>query len=288
MQGVRPFVRALGALTAVLLAVAGPLVAAAPSVQAATDQLQQPSARTAAAVSAPLIISITGMTPTTAEPGSDVTVTGTLTNHTGAALPGILVQGWTSTESFRYPAQMTEFTSTASDGTGNSPLPLLEAGEQDPVPGSVPNGATANWSVSFQAGGFYGQFGVYPVEVRAAAPGSSDTATAGTFLPYWPGSAAASQVGGLQVSWVWPLIDTPQQSACPQTLATSELAGSVASGGRLSTLLDAGSTYAKAGDLTWAIDPALLSDVSVMTKSYFTNGSAACTGRFAKPPSATL
>ena len=93
------------------------------------------------------------------------------------------------------------------------------------------------------------------------------------------------QPAGLQVAWIWPLTDTPQQGACSNTLATSELSGSVASGGRLSTLLDAGATWAQKDHLTWNIDPALLSDVSVMTKGYHTYGSADCTDRSQEKPS---
>ncbi len=88
------------------------------------------------------------------------------------------------------------------------------------------------------------------------------------------------------MAWVWPLIDTPQQGACSKTLATSELAGSVASGGRLSTLLGAGSAWAQKDQLTWDIDPALLSDVSVMTQQYFTGGNDVCSERFARRPRA--
>jgi hypothetical protein len=278
MQTVRSLRRALGALSAVLFAVAGPLVAVVPAAQASVGQPQQP-ARTTSAVTQPLYVTITGMTPTTARPTSTVTVRGTLTNRSGQALSAVALQAWTSTEAFQYPEQMTEFSG------GNSPLQLQQAGEQYPVPASVPNGATVRWAVSFQAGAFYGQFGVFPVEVQATTAFTSYSATGRTFLPYWPGSTAASQPKPLQTAWVWPLVDTPQQGACQQTLSTSELAGSVASGGRLSTLLDAGSTWTRADDLTWEIDPALLSDVSVMTKPYFTNGSAVCTGRFAKQPS---
>jgi hypothetical protein len=266
MQTVRFVVRALGALTVGLLAVAGPLAGAAPAAQASAGATRQQ----------PLTISITGMTPTTASPNATITVSGTLANHTGTAQPGAVVQAWTSTAGFQYPAQMTEFTNETASGA--SPLPLQQAG-QYAVPNTVPNGAAVRWSVSFQAG-FYGQFGVFPVEVQATAAGTAYTATARTFLPYWPGSQAVPQPKGLQVAWVWPLIGTPQQSACPQTLATAELAGSVASGGRLSTLLDAGSSAAQADDLTWAIDPALLSDVSVISKPYFTQGLADCTDRF--------
>jgi hypothetical protein len=53
----------------------------------------------------------------------------------------------------------------------------------------------------------------------------------------------------------------------------------VTAGGRLSTLLNAGATWAQDDQLTWNIDPALLSDVSVMTHGYRTGGSSTCTGR---------
>lgn len=274
MQTVRSVIRALGALTAVLLAVSGPLLAGIPAARAATGAVHQQSAAAGASVRA-LAISITGMSPTIAGPNSTVTVHGTLANHTGSALPGIAVQASTSTAWFTYPAQMAEFTSTAAAGT--FVLPLQQAGTPYQVTASVPDGATVPWTVSFQAGSFYGQFGVFPLQVQVAAAGTTYTANARTLLPFWPGSGAAQ---GLQTAWVWPLIGTPQQGACPQTLASSELAGAVASGGRLSTLLDAGSAWAKQDDLTWDIDPALLSDVSVMTRPYFTHGNAICSDRF--------
>ncbi len=226
------------------------------------------------------------MTPTTAGPDSTVTLQGTLSNHTGSALSGVAVQAWTSFDSFQYPDQMTQFSNGTGTSTaaGSSVLPLQSAGQQYQVPETVPNGATVRWSVSFQAGVFYGQFGVFPVQVVASAPGVSATAAASTFLPYWPGGTAAAQVKGVQAAWVWPLIDTPQQGACAQMLATSELAADVASGGRLSALLGAGAAWAQTDQLTWAIDPALLSDVSVMTHPYFTQGNAACSDRTAKQP----
>ena len=277
MQIVRSAVRALGLLTAVLLAAAGPLVAVVPTAQASAGQFQHQSARTGSAVSQPLAISITGMTPAFAGPDSTITLHGTLANHTGSALSGITVQAMTSFESFQYPTQMSDFT----DGT--STILLQQAGAPDSVADSVPNGATEAWTVSFQASEFYSQFGVFPVEAQVTAAGITNHAR--TFLPFWPGGSSATQPKGLQVAWVWPLIDTPQQGACTDTLATSELAGSVASGGRLNTLLDAGSAWAQQDDLTWDIDPALLSDVSVMTRLYHTHGNAVCTERFVEQPS---
>ena len=274
MQTVRSLRRALGAFFAVLLAVVALLAAVVPAARATAEKTQRP----------PLAISITGISPAWATPDATVTVTGTLANHTGAAQPGIEVLAQTSTAWFQFPQQMTDFTN--GTGTGTSPLLLQQAGQADQVPDSVPNGATVRWSVQFKAGQFYDQFGVFPIDVQAIAGGGTYTADARTLLTFWSGSAAASQPKGLQVAWVLPLIDTPQQGACPQTLASVEgLASSVATGGRLSTLLDAGSTWAQKDDLTWSIDPALLSDVSVMTKPYYTNGQADCSSRFHAQPS---
>jgi hypothetical protein len=282
MQTVRSAIRALGALIAVFLAASVPLLSGAPAARASAGEVQQQSSRSGAADTHTLAITITGMTPTTAGRDSTVTVSGTLANHTGAAVSGISVQASTSTAWFQSPPEMTGFT----DGT--STPPLQPAGQSYEVTGTVPNGATVRWAVSFQASGFYDfydQFGVFPVQVQAAAAGTTYTAAARTFLPFWPGGAAATQTKGLQVAWVWPLIDTPQQGACSQTLATSKLADSVASGGRLSTLLDAGAAWSQEDDLTWAIDPALLSDVSVMTRPYFAHGNATCSERIRERPS---
>jgi hypothetical protein len=101
-------------------------------------------------------------------------------------------------------------------------------------------------------------------------------------LPFYPGNGGSKK---LQTAWVWPLDNPPQQGACAQTLPSTGLNGLVSAGGRLSTLLSAGAQYTGEDDLTWDIDPSLLSDVSVMRSGYFTGGSAACSGRFAQKPS---
>jgi len=149
------------------------------------------------------------------------------------------------------------------------------------------NGSSASFSISFnlpQSFAAYGisppGFGDYPLQVLASSAGSSRTASDQTFLPYWPGKGAATP---LKVAWIWPLIDTPQQGACPQTLATNSLATELSSAGRLSTLVNAGLAWASSDNLTWAIDPALLSDATVMTRNYFTGGNSECTDRNFKP-----
>lgn len=273
MPTVRSVVRALGTLIAVLL-VAGPVLAIPATQASAKPEDTQQSSRTVAADSHTLAISITGMSPRYATLNSTITIHGTLANHTGSAISAVTVQATTSTTLFNGREEMASFADSGSYLYG------LQAAGQADVTAAVPSGASVSWSVSFSSV-FYDRFGVYPVQVVASV-GTGVTATAQTFLPYWD---RATQPDKLQTAWIWPLTDVPQQGACANTLATGELSGSVASGGRLSTLLDAGATWAQTDHLTWNIDPALLSDVSVMTGRYFTAGGADCTGRFLQEPS---
>jgi hypothetical protein len=272
MRSVRPVVRTL---IAVLLAGFCPVLVAA-SVQASVQETQQRSAGTVPADSHSLTLSIDKVSPQSAVSTSTVTVSGTLSNHTGSAIPGIVLQAQTSYQAFGNRSQMTTF--AAGGGFAGE---LGQAGLPDDLSAPLANGATLRWTLSYPAATFYSGFGVYPIVVQATSmAATTHQATNQTFLPFWPGNEGTNTPKRLQVAWVWPLVDTPQQGACAQILATSALASSLASGGRLSTLLDTGGAPSAAGDdLTWAIDPALLSDATVMTQPYFTGGDSSCTGR---------
>jgi len=130
------------------------------------------------------------------------------------------------------------------------------------------------------------RFGVYPLAAQLTSGSTgSELDVARTFLPFWPGKPAARTVKPLNIGWVWPLIDVPQRGACA-ALLTNDLAASVAPGGRLATLLAAGqSGDGRNARLTWAIDPALLSDVSVMTAPYRVGARENCTGGTLERPS---
>jgi hypothetical protein len=288
MRSVRPVVRPL---IAVLVALSFVLVAA--TAQASTRESQLRSSRTDRADSHSLAISITGVTPQFAtSKTSTVTVSGTLSNHTGSTIPDIQVQlQW-------YP--LTFSTRSGMESYANGGLPVLQGiaatlqqvGTTYQPSRPLANGATIRWTVSFKPSqsfldyGYYPPtaLGDYPLQVQASSTQSSYLATSRTFLPYWPSKNGATP---LKVAWILPLIDTPQQGACPQTLATNSLAAALAPTGRLSTLLDAGLRWASTDDLTWAIDPALLSDATVMTHPYFiSGGNAECTDRTREPASA--
>jgi Family of unknown function (DUF6049) len=277
MRSVRTVVRTL---IAGLLAIAGPVLAA-PAVQAHAQEVRQQSYGTERASSQQLTISIDKVNPSFATDTSTVTVSGTLTNLTGSSLQGLQVQLLSDQQWFVTRQDM------ASYAAGNSLtyiFPQAEPGATDTVNGTLRSGGTARWSASFSAtDAGYSEFGVYPLEAQAQNADGVPVATERTYLPYWPGKGSAEP---LDTAWVWPLVDQPQRDPCDQTLATDSLASSLATGGRLGTLLDVGEQWAQRDHLTWAVDPALLSDAQVMTHEYAVGGNAPCVGEPHKPASA--
>jgi hypothetical protein len=219
-------------------------------------------------------IAITSMTPTIARPNGKVTVSGIIANPTAAPLAGLSVQLWSSNTAVASRQSMNNFLAGQPVAAVDFPVP----GAQLTLPSRVPAHAAQPWSLTMkvaQAG--MRTFGVYPLAAQLNGPvGEVDVAR--TFLPFWPGKSAARTVKPLNIGWVWPLIDVPQRGACA-ALLTNELAASVAPGGRLATLLAAGESAAgRNARLTWAIDPALLSDVSMMKAPYRVGARQNCTG----------
>jgi hypothetical protein len=286
MRSVRSVVRPL---IAVLLALSCVVLVAA-TAQASGREIQLRSSGTGRGDSHALAISITGVSPQFAtSKTSTVTVSGTLSNHTGSAISGIQVQLQWYPLTFLTRSGMDGYASGGPVSLQYGTVSLLPVGDPYQLRHRLASGATTRWTVSFNlpqsfiAEGYYNpSIGDYPLQVQASSAASSYQATGRTFLPYWPGAGAATP---LQVAWIWPLIDTPQQGACPHTLATNSLAGTLAASGRLSTLLDVGLQWAPRDDLTWAIDPALLSDATMMTQHYSTGGNSECTDRFSENPS---
>jgi hypothetical protein len=226
-------------------------------------------------------IAITSMTPTIARPKGTVTVSGIIANPTATPLTGLSVQLWSSNIPMASRQSMSNFLAGQPSAVVDFPVP----GAQLTLSSRVLAHAALPWSLTMkvtQAG--MHTFGVYPLAAQLNGPvGELDVAR--TFLPFWPGKSAARTVKPLNIGWVWPLIDVPQRGACA-ALHTNDLAASVAPGGRLATLLAAGqSADGRDAQLTWAIDPALLSDVSVMKSPYRVGALANCTGGKAEPAS---
>ena len=273
-----------GVLAVAVASIAGSAFAAPgwPAGTAASnlDKTQQ-STRTTGAVTSGLAVSIDSVSPqfaTTAN--ATITVTGTITNDTGRPLDGVQVQLETSPSHFLGRSDMSQY----SSGQYWQVVPVT--GTPWYASGTLHSHSTMSWTASFAAGQQgYEPYEVYPVEAWALSSGLTTLGAARTFLPYWPGSGPSSP-DKLAISWIWPLMDSPQQGACDDDLATNELASSLGAGGRLSGLLDAGLQYADATSLTWAVDPALLADATIMTKPrYKVGGNGICTDTTAMPSS---
>jgi uncharacterized protein DUF6049 len=265
------------AIAAVALA-AGPAlatVAGSPAAQAS------PAAHTAARVTAGgLAIHINGMNPQVARAGATVNVRGTITNGTRQTQAGLAVQLETSATHFTTRDGMKSYLSSGQ-ATG-----LLPAGDAFDVSATLAPGATISWSTSFQVSAEgISTFGVYPVTADLQAFATVGALSADrTLLPYWPSSqAAAGLQSRLRISWLWPLVDQPHHQACT-ALTDNSLAAGLSPDGRLSALLGVGASHPDA-DLTWMIDPALLSDVATMASRYQAGGQANCAGAAHEPAS---
>jgi Family of unknown function (DUF6049) len=258
----------LAAAVAVPAAIAAVLALAAPA-QASTAG----SAR-AGTVS----VTIDSMNPPYAGPGGTVSVAGTVSNDTARTEAGLEVQLYTSPTFFLTRDQMDGYLSQG--GT----VGLEAVGNPFTISARLRPGATAEWHASFSVD-LVGitAFGVYPVAAELEDPAGGVLASDQTLLPFWPGQHAADLLRPLSIAWIWPLIDQPHHQACP-ALTDNDLAASLSPDGRLSTLLAVGQAHAGA-DLTWRIDPALLSDVTTMTRPYQVDTRSNCTGAVPEPAS---
>ncbi|HEU5384680.1 MAG TPA: DUF6049 family protein [Streptosporangiaceae bacterium] len=252
-------------------------LAAAPAAHAAQgDQ----AAHAQQAATGGLSVKINAMNPPVARAGATVNLRGTITNHTRQAQAGLQVQLYSSAAHFTARDALKSYMSSGQ-ASGLTP-----AGNRFFVAASLPPGSTVSWSASFQVStAGISTFGVYPVTAQLQAAATLAVLSSDhTLLPYWPGSRTAANLQSrLKISWLWPLIDQPHHRACT-ALTDNSLAAELGPDGRLSALLAAGSGHEDA-DLTWMVDPALLSDVATMSSRYQVGGQPNCTGAVYQPAS---
>jgi len=162
---------------------------------------------------------------------------------------------------------------------------LVAAGNPFPVAASLRPGATVAWHASFQVNSVgMAEFGVYPVTAELTDQFGDAVASGQTLLPFWPGQQAAGLARRLDIGWIWPLIDQPHHQVCAAptnndlpALTSNDLTASLGRQGRLAALLAAGQAHPGA-NLTWVIDPALVSDVQTMTGRYQVASGSGCAG----------
>ena len=261
-----------------LLALAAAAVAAMVTAAPAAAGTGHPATT---AVASPVSVVITSISPHYATPHGAVTVTGWVTNTTAAPLTGLTVQLWSSNNPLGSRGDMTAYLAAGGGDTA-----ILHTATTVPT---LAAHASRRWSIRLKASdiGMTG-FGVYPLAAQAYQAGSVlPTGLARTFLPYYPPLPPHSLQQKLSLAWVWPLIDTPQQTVC-RGLLTDGLAGAIAPNGRLGRLLAAGESPAgRSAQLTWAIDPSLLDGVAAMRQPYRVGQSPVCSGGTPRAASAT-
>ena len=225
-----------------------------------------------------MTVAITSVNPQVARPGQPVTVQGTVSNPTRAPVSGLTVQ--LSSSIFRLTSRgaLSEY-AAGNLSSADEPLP----GTLARLAGTLAPGAVRDWTITIHPSTLpLSTFGVYPL-AAAVDSGGATLSTDHTFLPFWPGSrAAAGLTQRMKIAWIWPVFSAPEKAACP-ALLNNALASSLTAGGRLGRLLAAGSTpEAVRADLTWAIDPSVLSSAAVMRQAYQVGGTATCSGAVTK------
>ena len=257
----------------------GPALAGAGRATAATAAVAQAGdVRTAAAAAQPVTVAITAVNPQVARPGHPVIVQGTVRNPTRAPVSGLTVQLRSSITPLTSRTALSEY---AAGKLAAADVALLRAVAR--LPGTLAPGAVRDWTITIAPSVLpLTNFGVYPLAAELDSGGAT-LSTDHTFLPFWPGSkAAAGLTQRMKVAWIWPVFSAPEQGACP-ALLNNGLASSLTAGGRLGRLLAAGSTpEAVRADLTWAIDPSVLSSAAVMRQAYQVGGTATCSGAVTK------
>jgi Family of unknown function (DUF6049) len=249
-----------------VLAVAAMSAPAALLISQSASAAPETSSR-AAQPETSVAITITGMTPRQAAPGSTITVSGTLKNASQQELTDVAVRLLSSSTPLTSVAQL-----QASASEPNELADTLVPGASWLSKGQLAPGATVSWSIRLTAKAIgMTAFGVYPLAAEAR-PAAADVSVASstTYLPYVPakkGQYGSTIPARTKISWVWPLIDKPLltlpgQTACQHRQAQA-LAASLGGGGRLGQLLTAGMNGARTA-ITWAVDPALLANVEAL------------------------
>jgi Family of unknown function (DUF6049) len=250
---------AVSAISVPVALIASQAAVAAPSARAARQQ-------------AGVVLAITDMTPRQAVPSSTIMVTGTLRNASQEQVSGLTVQLLSSTTPV---SSMAEIEADASERYLLADRSVPGATWQ--TTGQIKPGEVVSWSIHVKAKAIgMTSFGAYPLVAQAQSTQAQSSLSdlslgaATTYLPYTPakkGQYGSSIPAHTKISWVWPLVDKPLtaagQSACQGSQAQT-LAASLGSSGRLGQLVTAAADSSRAA-ITWAIDPALLADVTALT-----------------------
>ncbi len=222
----------------------------------------------------PLALTVTSVGPDGyAQTGQTITISGMVRNLTGSAMDSLSV-GILSA-----PAPLSSMTAVKEFAAGTySPFMQPVAGVGPFMVTALAAHSAATWTVRVPAKALgLTCFGVYPLTAEASDGFGTQLASSDVPLPFWPQSSrGCPRTRPADISWIWPLIDSPHQGPCQGVLLDNTLAASIRPGGRLSDLLAAASHYGASAKLSYAIDPALLDSLAVMRQPYQVGHAASC------------
>lgn len=222
--------------------------------------------RDAVAAASATRLSIDAFSPKAAGPKSVIHVTGHLLNSSGAVLSHATVRLRYSPRPLPSRSQLKLY---AAKAAGSADPQSIAA--QRTLPHGVSAKSSAAWSLKVPVArlGVPNTLGVYPIAVDAVDGTGRTIAEQRTFLTYGTKSAAYKPT---RVAWLWPIIDHPRR-ADDGTFMENKLGRSLASGGRLARLVEAGVRNKQKVPITWMVDPALLDDADHLSRAHQTLGS---------------
>jgi Family of unknown function (DUF6049) len=271
----RPARRIRAVLIAMLVAML-PLAATFGPAPARADDTTTPPA---------LVVTLSSLRPVAPQPGDTLVLTGSIRNTTLDAVSGLAVQlrlgGSVGSRS--------EFDLYAGDPSAALPdnlSPVSQATAAVPDTRLLP-GATQRFRISVDVDTLALPTTTWQVNelgiaaTATTATGVFDTGALRTFLPWAPRTVSSTPV---QVAWVWPLVDRPHRAVGTAWL-DDDLASELTSTGRLGQLVAAADSAehpaprttgrhhrhkvtTRGVPVTWAVDPMLVEDASLMAKGY--------------------
>lgn len=219
--------------------------------------------RDAVAAASSTRLSIDEFSPKAAGPKSVIHVSGHLLNSSGAVLSHATVRLRYSPRPLPSRSQLKLY---AAKATGSADPRSIAT--QRTLPHGVNAKSSAAWSLKVPVArlGVPNTLGVYPIAVDAVDGTGRTIAEQRTFLTYGTKSAAYKPT---RIAWLWPIIDRPRR-ADDGTFMENTLGRSLASGGRLARLVEAGVRNRQRVPLTWMVDPALLDDADYLSRAHQT------------------
>lgn len=252
-----------GALVTLLVALAVPTVAqAAPASASPSDAFPGGSSNR------PVQIEIARFEPRTLVLGGSVEIVGTLVNDSDDTITDVSVR-----------LQRGDRLTTRAELSADVAVPSTGSAAQAPfqtVPGELDPGDSLPFTYTATSAELgLTEDGVYPVLVNAN--GSRDglverISQLSSYLVVQPTTPTSRTT----VAWLWPLVDRPHRDATG-AFTDDELAGDVASGGRLDRALDVLEELPDGGaavPVTLAVDPALVEALLAMAGGYTIDGVA--------------